>query len=199
MRLVGFNFHCIFSFVLIFNEAFGLLFFLLFFIPVLTVIMRTRWLEVQVPLNEQGGLLWTEASSTEAPFTCSAPTANSSLLRPAKLHHNQLVAIFNYNTWAALTRQPQRRKPAGARGERRGGLAGTFGQELARVKGNKRCFINLLQCGFRFPLCGNCNLVNLRGAAGACAGIMFSLKWTLLCFFHYLGMSCLYLEQPRIT
>lgn len=44
------------------------------------------------------------------------PTANCTPLCPAKLHHNQLVAIFNYNTWTTLTRQPRPWKPAGARG-----------------------------------------------------------------------------------
>lgn len=54
------------------------------------------------------GLLWTEASGTEAALTCSDARPDGQLrLASAKLHRNQLVAIFNYNTWAALALQPR--------------------------------------------------------------------------------------------
>lgn len=107
-------------------------------------IMCVRRLETRVPLHEQGACCEQRPAALKRLLTCSAPAANSALLCPAKLHCNQLVAIFNYNTWAALTRQPRPWKPAGALvggGEEvqggGGSLAGACGQGLARVKGNE--------------------------------------------------------------
>lgn len=133
-------------------------------------IMCVRRLETRVPLHEQGACCEQRPAALKRLLTCSAPAANSALLCPAKLHCNQLVAIFNYNTWAALTRQPRPWKPAGA-------LVG--GGEEVQGGGKPRwclwtrfgscqrewsCFINLLLCRLLFPLCGNWRLAVSNGA-----------------------------------
>lgn len=89
----------------------SLLFFIFYFIVrVLICLERHEWLSINKGLVvNRGQKHWSAAH-------LFSPTANCAPLCPAKLHRNQLVAIFNYNTWTALTRQPRPRKPAGAWG-----------------------------------------------------------------------------------
>lgn len=84
-------------------------------------------------------------------------------------------------------------------GERCRGLAGTCGQGLARVKGNKTCFIHLPWCRFFFLLCGNCRfLVNTAGANWTkwmiqkkwSHGYQYSFKQSNTCWIQWHNCWC---------
>ena len=88
------------------------------------------------------GLLWTEASSTEAPAHLFSPGSQlrsalpcQATLQPAG-SNLQLQHLSRINS-SAPTPPPRRGLGGGGGGGAEGGLAGACGQGLARVKGNE--------------------------------------------------------------
>lgn len=118
--------------------------------------MRGR-LEIQVALSEQGAC----CEQRPAALTCSAPACQAT---PQPAGGNlQLQHLCRINSSASTLRASRCER------ERYRGLAGTCGHALAHVKGNTRCFINLLQCRCLFPLCGDCTFLVNNGATGTCS------------------------------
>lgn len=105
-----FSFWSVFIFRLIFNEALAL-------VPLLHC-----WSHECLSM-EEGLVVNGSQQRWRATHLFSLPPRRPTPLRRANQHYNQLVAIFDYNTWAALRPQADHEEPAAAAA---GGVLGSL-------------------------------------------------------------------------
>ena len=117
--------------------------------------------ETRAALREHRACCERGPGGADAPAHLFVPDGQLlSALAPAKLHRDQLVAIFSYNTWAALTsRRPRTLEDSRWVRERSRGSLVPVDKAWLMSKGKEICFVSRLWHRLLLSLCGNWRFV----------------------------------------